>query len=110
MRKKFFILPALVLLLSALQQLKAQQIIADYNLLENENVSISASSENATLPFLTDKQLSTFFAVKNFSGSEWIQFDMPEPVVVKGFSLVSADNMLNVPDKFILKGSNDGQE
>jgi len=107
---KILILPVFILLFPALMQLKAQRIIADYSLLEEKNVSVSASPDNATRPFLTDKQLSTAFVIKNFSAPAQLQFFMPKPVVVKGISLVSADNILNAPGKLILKGSNDGKE
>ena len=104
----FYTLLAFVLFLPTLVQLKAQRVTADYSLLESNNIATSsASPANTTLTLLTDKQLSTAFVVKNFSGSAcWVQFDIREPVVVKGMSLVAADNMQNVPSKLILKGSN----
>jgi predicted alpha-1,6-mannanase (GH76 family) len=87
----------------------AQQNILDYSLLDHYTVKhISASSANASLKNLTDKDINTCFEIKNFSGEPWIQVESDVSLLVKGYSLISSEDAVCDPKNFRLEGSNDG--
>lgn len=98
------------LLFSMSMPLSAQQTIADYSLFDYQQLrSISASVENETFANLTDKDVLTAYIVDGFSDELWIQLETKDPVIVKGYALVPADDALCDPRNFTLEGSNDGQ-
>lgn len=86
----------------------AQQIMSDYNLLDNiVNIAVEPV-DNQTIGYLNDYNQDTFFEVPNFNTNVKLIFQFESPVIVKGYNIVSADDELCDPKNFKLEGSDDG--
>ncbi|MDR1683753.1 MAG: T9SS type A sorting domain-containing protein [Candidatus Symbiothrix sp.] len=106
MQKSISIIAALLAMATAL---KAQQSILDYSLPDSPDVvSFAASPANETAANLTDRNVLTFYQVENFAGEVAITIETAQPVVVKGYTLVSADDESADPKAFKLEYSDNG--
>jgi len=88
--------------------IRAQQVIADYNLCDKGGSFTSIPEGNETLSFLNDKKENTLFTVSDFSGSATIQYVSPTPIIVSGFSLVSSGDETANPMDAKIEASLDG--
>jgi len=98
----------LVILFVLSVQLSAQQVIADYSLIDETTEISSSTSDNQTIGLLNDKNENTFFEITAFVPNSWIQFKLKNPAIAKGYSIVSSNNELCDPKNFKLEGSVDG--
>lgn len=89
-------------------QLSAQQVIADYSLIDETTEISSSATDNHTIALLNDKNENTFFEITAFVPNSWIQFKLKNPTIAKGYSIVSSNNELCDPKNFKLEGSVDG--
>ncbi|MDR2087357.1 MAG: hypothetical protein LBP72_09315 [Dysgonamonadaceae bacterium] len=96
-------------LLAMTIDLKAQQPVLDYSLLDSPDiVSVSTSVINETAANLTDKNVWTYYQVENFTGEVAITIETSQPVVVKAYSFVSSDDESADPKVFKLEYSDNG--
>jgi predicted alpha-1,6-mannanase (GH76 family) len=89
-------------------QLCAQQVIADYSLMDETTEISSSATDNHTIALLCDRNENTFFEITAFVPNSWIQFKLKNPAIAKGYSIVSSNNELCDPKNFKLEGSVDG--
>lgn len=98
----------LVILFVLSAHLSAQQVIADYSLIDETMEISSSTTDNQTIAMLNDKNENTFFEIATFVPNSWIQFKLKNPAIAKGYSIVSSNNELCDPKNFKLEGSVDG--
>jgi predicted alpha-1,6-mannanase (GH76 family) len=81
----------------------------DYSLLDFwDGVLVSTSASSETAGNLTDKNVQTFWQVENFAGEVAITIETSQPVVVKAYTFVSADDESADPKTFKLEYSDNG--
>ena len=102
------VLKIILLLLTTIifRNVSAQEVISSYNLI-NEGGTITASTMNETVSYLTDKNENTTFTIPAGKNS-WIQFEFNSPNIVTGYTLVSSDDNTKDPKNWQMLGSNDG--
>lgn len=98
----------LVILFVLSAHLSAQQVIADYSLIDETMEISSSTTDNQTIAMLNDKNENTFFEIATFVPNSWIQFKLKNPAIAKGYSIVSSNNELCDPKNFKLEVSVDG--
>jgi predicted alpha-1,6-mannanase (GH76 family) len=103
-----FVFHALIMLLFS-TGVFAQQNVLDFSLLDFQDFkSVTLSAPNETANKLTDKDMTTFYEWPDFAGEWTITVETNAPVIVKGYSLVSADDESADPKVFKLEYSDDG--
>ena len=91
----------------AFSNVAAQKTLADYSI--TDDCSFEAVGFDADLSPLFDKNDLTVFTMPQLTGSEEIILKARRPYVMKGFSVVSADNANRDLKQLQLLGSTDGE-
>lgn len=106
MKKRLAFLAFIIFYLS-FSSVAAQKTLADYSI--TDDCSFEAVGFDADLSSLFDKNDLTVFTLPQLAGSEEIILKARRPYVMKGFSVVSADDANRDLKQLQLLGSTDGE-
>ncbi|MBO7108769.1 MAG: AGE family epimerase/isomerase [Prevotella sp.] len=107
MRKKYSLFLLSLLSLLSFHTIAAQKTLADYSIVDD--CTYEAVGFEADLSPLFDKNDLTVFTLPQLTGTEEIILKARRPFVMKGFSVVSADDANRDLKQLQLLGSTDGE-